>query len=615
VAIKVPVKKAEKQEVLPPENQVVRYRISGINKDDAFPTGVNPGKAVQSNLFQPEDEYLQFYLGGVRSVGAILPPYDLRHLDRLCQENNALSHCVEAMVTNVDGTGYDIIKPGVDSNEDEIVDDPIAQQLKEFFAEPTPGESFTTMRKKLRRDHERTGNAYVEIVRNAKDEIVLMRHADSKMMRLVKLDDPKPQKVTMRRFGKDQSITIMTRYRRFVQLVNGVQLRWFKELGCPLDLNKYNGTWAKPGERLPAQQRATEMLHFQALPDAHTPYGVPRWISQLPSVLGSRKAEELNLDFFDNGGVPPVLILLQGGVLAAESRKAVEQGLTGPAQKKNRVKVIEMEPNGGMIGDNPTTKVTVERFGAERQNDSMFEKYDERCEIRIRRGFRLPPIFVGQAADYSFATAFASYTVAEAQVFRPERDEFDETISVKLIPALGDNFKGYRMRSKPLVMDDATIKLQGIEIAQATGQIDASEVMDAVNEVSGLKLKVSKTLPPPIQTANGPAVVSVPGGNSVARGGRAGVKVNRGNGQQQSNSEKPKPKAIPRKSPAVSKEDEIAALAQRTLDAIENKDIDVINECFENIRKMEPEDAEELQFAIQDVLLTAATNVVPIAAE
>jgi hypothetical protein len=33
----------------------------------------------------------------------------------------------------------------------------------------------------------------------------------------------------------------------------------------------------------------------------------------------------------------------------------------------------------------------------------MFEGYDAKCEVRVRRSFRLPPIFVGEASDYSFA--------------------------------------------------------------------------------------------------------------------------------------------------------------------------------------------------------------------
>ena len=103
-------------------------------------------------------------------------------------------------------------------------------------------------------------------------------------------------------------------------------------------------------------------------------------------------------------------------------------------------------------------------------------------------------MFVGQSEDYNFATAFASYTVAEAQVFKPERDLFDEAITMRLLPALG--YDGYKHRSKPLVIEDATLKLQGIEvIQQMADQVEPADIVEAVNQVSGLHLKVSKAAP------------------------------------------------------------------------------------------------------------------------
>ena len=188
------------------------------------------------------------------------------------------------------------------------------------------------------------------------DEIVFLRHVDAKMMRLMKLDDAVPVEQTLRRKGAEAKVTVMLRERRFAQLVNGISLVYFKEFGAKRDLNKKTGTWAPQNMRLPAADRATEIIHFTALPDAHTPYGVPRWINQLPSVLGSRKAEEFNLEFFDNGGVPPMLIVLQGGTLQAETRAAVEQKMSrGSAASKNRVQVLEVEPTGGSL-DSPARR-------------------------------------------------------------------------------------------------------------------------------------------------------------------------------------------------------------------------------------------------------------------
>ena len=442
--------------------------------------------AVQANAFSPEDEFMNFYAGRGNDSNVIEPPYNLRSLDRLSQENNALSPCIEAMVTNVDGTGYDFTKKGED--KESTADDTLIDEIKDFFDEPWPGMSFTTIRKQLRRDLERTGNAYLEVIQNANEEIVFLRPIDSKLMRLVALDEAVPVEKTVRRKGVDVKITVMQRERRFCQTLNGVNLLYFAEFGASRDLTKNLGRWAVKGQRLPLKDRATKVVHFTALPDANTPYGVPRWISQLPSILGSRKSEEYNLEFFENGGIPPVLILLQGGSLQPETKSALDLKMgKGAASTRNRVQVLEVMPTGGTFNTPNNARVTVERFGAERQDDSMFEKYDERCEIRVRRSFRLPPIFIGAADDYNFASAVASYTVAEAQVFRPERDEFDEIINVKLMSALG--WGEDQMISKPLVIEDAALKLQGLDMAVTTKAVDMKDVIYEINEAVGTNVK------------------------------------------------------------------------------------------------------------------------------
>lgn len=453
--------------------------------------GAAGNRVVHSNAADPEDEFRRFYATGADNVLILEPPYVPTVLDRLSQENNALSPCVEAMVTNIDGTGYDFELEGEKAEDDE--DDTEILWLKEFFAEPWPDQSFVTIRKQLRRDLERTGNAYIEVLTDATDSVVFFRRVDAKMMRLVSLDDPVPVRQKIKRRGKEIEVTLMKRERRFAQLVNGTTLAYFAEAGASRDLDKTTGKWAPRGQRLPVAKRATQVIHFTLLPDAHTPYGVPRWIGQLPSILGSRKAEEFNLDFFDHGGVPPVLIILQGGTLQPQTTNAIETKLgRGSAAKKNRVQVIETMPSGGTFNSPNNTRVTVERFGSERQDDSMFENYDEKCEIRVRRSFRLPPIFIGAADDYNFASAVASYAVAEAQVFKPERDEFDEIVTNKLVRVLAK--PGYRLMSKPLVIEDATNKLQGIQLAKDLPGVQPKDVLYEINEATGTDLRYDEAL-------------------------------------------------------------------------------------------------------------------------
>ena len=72
--------------------------------------------AVAGNALLVEDEFTPYYNAeGGGATGHILkPPYDPRQLERMCSENNALGPCIEAMVVNVDGTGFEIERIDMD---------------------------------------------------------------------------------------------------------------------------------------------------------------------------------------------------------------------------------------------------------------------------------------------------------------------------------------------------------------------------------------------------------------------------------------------------------------------------------------------------------------------
>jgi PBSX family phage portal protein len=453
-----------------------------------------------SRVQDSEDEFKAFYKMTSGRGSAIQPPFDPGRLQRFEMESNALSPCVDAMETNIDGTGHVIELASGESPSSE--DEKKIEEAEAFFDEPWPGMSFITMRRKLRRDMERCGYGFLEALRNAKGELVFLRYVEAKTVRLVELDEAVPRKVSITRSGREFDATVHMRDRRFAQVVNS-KLVYFKEFGTERDLDKDTGHWAPKGNGISAQKRATELLYFTVKRDLNTPYGVPRWISQLPSVIGSRKAEEHNLEFFDRGGIPPILVLVQGGSIAEKSSEALDSVLNSSSNTLNAA-VVEVFGGGTVDKDSPV-KVTVERFGAERQNDSMFESYDEKSELRIRSSFRLPPLFVGKSADYSFATAFASYTVAEAQVFQPERTEFDEIINIKVMPALG--YEGLVFRSLPLSVKDVQHQLKAIEMAATNKVISGEDLVESLNEATNTALKYDEEgqkeeEPPPIIPVN-----------------------------------------------------------------------------------------------------------------
>jgi PBSX family phage portal protein len=440
--------------------------------------------SVESNAMEREDAFEGVYFDGANGEGNVIrPPFDPIKLHELTTENNTLLQCIGAMEVNIDGTGHEVEHGDTDQRQE---DDAVVSGALDFFKEPYPGQSFISQRRAIRRDLEATGNGYLEVMRNPAEDLVFVRPMDCTTMRIVKLGEPVTVDKEVMRGGKKVNIKVGVRERVFIQQV-GTQFRYFKEYGASRDLNKKTGEWSD--NKLPAKDRASEVIHFTVIKDPASPYGLPRWISQIPSVLGSRSAEELNLDYFDSGGIPPAIIFLSGGMIAEGSKGHLNSLLSGKAKAKNRGAVVEAHATSGDIGSAGNVRVQVERFGSERQADSMFEGYDDKCERRVRGAFRLPPLFVGKAEDYSFATAFASYTIAEAQVFKPEREEFDEIITNTLLREITG--ESYIFRSRDLVINNSESQMQAVKLAADKGVIDRDMLVDTLNEITNLNMKAS----------------------------------------------------------------------------------------------------------------------------
>jgi len=472
--------------------------ILGVNTTvirSAKADAVSPN-TLQRQAMELEDEFAGMYFNPTTEQGSVLqPPYNFRRLRKFTQENNSLLQAITAMEVNIDGTGWSINRMEGHNLRTPDKTDVIANTLDNFFSEPWPMVSFTSIRRQLRRDMEETGNAYLEILRNPSDEVVFINRIDPVTLRMVQLDAATEVEKEVMRGGVKRRMRVAERQRRYVQVV-GTHTVYFKKYGVIRDLNKKTGKWQAQGARLPAEDRATEVIHFTVVKDTDTPYGVPRWINNLPSVLGSRRAEELNLNYFDAGGIPPVVVFIEGGTIREDVRRQLETIFSKGASESLRAAIVEVYSSEGKLdGGGSPVNVNVERFGSgdAADSDAQFQRYDERTAMRIRTSFRLPPLFLGMTEDYSFATAFASYTVAEAQVFGPERHEFDEIINVTLVRALvGDAAEEYKFRSLPLQVTDAATQLRAVEIASNKNVISGEDLVEALNEITNTSLKFTE---------------------------------------------------------------------------------------------------------------------------
>lgn len=415
-----------------------RTTIIKAGPDRAFPLAA-------SNVM-PDDPFAGQYGDGI-----LEPPYNLEWLSTRPDESNILPQCIQAMACNVDGFGY-TLEPrdakSVDPDGDGVYPPEVERErarINAFFDFCNPNISYAEIRRRTRIDIESTGNAYWEIVRDGKGEPCWIEPVPSYTVRLTKLEDD-PVEVEIPYFDENGALKTepyRQRFRFYVQERGGKKV-WFKQFGDPRRISARDGKPLKDNENGPA---ATEVIHFKLYNPA-TPYGVPRWIGNLPSLLGSRTTEEINLDYLNNGTVPP-LALLVSGVLANDTIEKIQEfvndGKNG-GHKFNRFLVVEAAPPATPVPGTaaPKAEIKFEHLSDAQQKDALFVEYDRGNRDKLRGAFRLPPIYVGQSDDYTKATAGESIKVAEEQVFAPERAAHDFVINRLLFPALGVKYWKYR---------------------------------------------------------------------------------------------------------------------------------------------------------------------------
>jgi PBSX family phage portal protein len=572
-------------------------------------------KIVVDQPLEIEDEFRSLYEAAGKATNEVLEPkFNPTTLMQICFRNSILQQCIHVMEVNVDGTGHTIEltdqgsekekkakpkappdfeknkkppfakkalfgqqpEPPEDGEEEEDPDtrpplgkkpvaiepkDPEQIRAEDFFKEPYPGVSFVTLRRKLRVDMEQCGYGFLEAVRNIAGELVMLRHLPANTVRKLRLDAPVIVERTLVREGKEITVELPMRERRYVQAIGNKQY-YYKEFGSNREVHRETGQWlpeikgkvktpeqaldeAKnqeptggidpnsinpvkkavqlntkatvptlalvPGADIPPKTtdvvapalRGTEIIEFGIDRDPTSAYFLPRWINVLPSVLGGRKSEEYNLEFFDSGGIPPVLILLEGGTLTTQVRQQLQQQLAGK-DAKHRAAIVEIQSASGTLEKPGTVGVKVERFGDARQGDSLFTNYKESAEEDVRTAFRLPPLFLGKADSYNFATAVVAYMVAEEQVFGPERKEFDEIINKTIMKEL--KITKYQFVSKPITLKNAEVMMEAIQLGKEF--ISPEEFVDKLNEISGLNMEYDEEAAQRTVDANDPAKVA-----------------------------------------------------------------------------------------------------------
>lgn len=479
-----------------------------------------------SNAESAPDEQDKVWVG----VGIIPPPYEPYTLLHLFEHSSALRQCVDSYATNIDAFGHrfepvvDLDASDVDervrgyiyarraSKSPETVLNPDAQlptptdaevaaaklelkeqmraerlRLEHFFDYASMDLSFSALRRRARQDVESLGNAYWEVIRDSNGKVCGFEHLPAFTVRHMPADRHTTEvkaRVKVNEFDYADE-TVHKRFRRYVQCFE-MQVTYFKEFGDPRVLSARSGKFYKDKEDLIRAEKeaplmATEVLHMK-VHSSKSSYGIPRWTGTMLSVLGSRQAEEVNLDYFENKSVPPMAVLVQGGRMTDDTvkrlEKVIEEKIKG---KKNfhKLLVLEAENMGGM--DNGRTKIDLKPLTSSQHNDALFQNYDERNIDKVGQSYRLPRMLRGDIRDFNRATADAALEFAESQVFRPERDDFDFMMNRKVLPEL--NIRYWKFKSNSAANQNPSELADMVSKLLTAGAIVPAEARDIASQI------------------------------------------------------------------------------------------------------------------------------------
>jgi PBSX family phage portal protein len=357
----------------------------------------------------------------------IEPPYNKKYLQGIKEESTILQQCIEAYKQNITGFGV-TLKYRIDEaqqKENSIMQtewNTVNDVVKYFNFE----KSFEDVWKDVIEDRETCGEGYVEILRDGTGLPVGGEYVDTTTIKITKLGEP--VQVTYQKEGK--TFIRKKKFRRFVQEINNKKI-YFKEFGDPRVLNCETGEF---DENTPEDKRATELIRLTI---GNKAYGVPRWIGPAISMIGARKAEELNYNYFKQGRHTPLAILVKNGVLSEDSEAALAEYAASVEGSDNAHKFLllqveEFKDNDSISLDDDkkkNTDIELKDLASILQQDALFLDYDEATRKKVQSSFRLPDIYVGRSNDFNRATAEAAIEITEKQVFIPERKSLAFTIN------------------------------------------------------------------------------------------------------------------------------------------------------------------------------------------
>jgi PBSX family phage portal protein len=344
---------------------------------------------VKSKQINVDDMYGYDYLE------CITPPYNMDYLAKLYDISPAHMAAVDAKVESVFGLGYDWIETKKTKNVRQSVRsasglkklDKVIQESRdniELWLEDTNKEDvWEEIMRKIGRDYETMGNAFLEIGRDAQGRIGYLGHLPAKYVRV--------------RRNRDG----------FVQIF-GNRVAYFRNFGD------------KTSNPIGNDPNPNEVIHFKKYSPNDNYYGIPNIISAKNALAGNEFASRYNLDYFENKAIPRHVIITKGAALSATAMNTLveffETGLRGQHHRSVYV------PLG-------STEAEIEFHSIEAgKQDSSFGDFREQNNEEIFMAHRIPSTRAGvfSGKNTSLAASKDADKVFKESYSRPEQAIFEK---------------------------------------------------------------------------------------------------------------------------------------------------------------------------------------------
>ena len=359
----------------------------------------------------------------------ITPPNDLRGLRNLVKNSTILPQCIRAYKNNIAGFGIGIryIEDGEETPE-KAAEFSRAQEIIELLnIEQDTKEVFED----IVEARETYGIAYLEVIRNLAGEVVQIDFIkDTPSIRKTK---PLAPYIPSIYYHHGKQLERRKRYCKYRQEIGGKTV-YFREFGDPRIMDSRDGKYLEKWETLDLEYQANEIMEFAI---GTEPYGEVRWIGQVLGVDGSRKAESLNNNYFENGRHTPLMIMIKGGTLTDDSFEKLQNYMNEikGAAGQHAFIILETESTDGRTDYDQSAKpeIEVKDLANILQKDELFQDYLDNNRRKVQSAFQLPDLYVGYTTDFNRATAQTAQEVTEEQVFQPERKSLAWAINNRLL--------------------------------------------------------------------------------------------------------------------------------------------------------------------------------------